>query len=40
MEALAEIIGKLEKGQKVRVERIEGGVTTRGYLEDLGIKEG
>ena len=40
MEALAEIIGRLEKGQKVRVERIDGGVTTRGYLEDLGIKEG
>jgi len=26
MEALAEIIGRLEKGQKVRVERIDGGL--------------
>ncbi len=40
MEALAEIIGRLEKGQKVRVEKIEAGATTRGYLEDLGVREG
>lgn len=40
MEALAEIIGKLEKGQKVRVERIDGGIVSKAYLEDLGIKEG
>lgn len=40
MERLPEVTKRLEKGGKAKVERIEGGVEVKGYLEDLGIKEG
>ncbi|MDL1972867.1 MAG: ferrous iron transport protein A [Deltaproteobacteria bacterium] len=40
MERLTEATKRLEKGAEVRVGKIEGGTEVKGYLEDLGIKEG
>lgn len=40
MEALTEVAKRLEKGAEVKVGKIEGGIEVKGYLEDLGIKEG